>query len=262
MNTVLNKCLRSIDSGSAGLYRYIRRFLGVQAVICLASGTSLVAKLPTVQLGTSDPLTSEPAGNAHFTVSRNGSTGEGLNVGYAVGGSATPGTDYRELSRTVTIPAGRSSVDVAVQVLDAQVYEGRETVKVTLVGSPGYLIGTNTTAVVGILDNEVNPALVITSPSPFQVIQRDVADEASTEIRGTCREGSGPIEATWGDTGWTVIDSIPGSTFSGQLDRQKAGQSRLRVRVRGIPDSEMSVAFVGIGNIYAVWVKVMDRVGG
>ena len=39
-------------------------------------------------------------------------------VNYSVGGSATPGQDYQELSGTVVMPAGSSQVSVGIRSLD------------------------------------------------------------------------------------------------------------------------------------------------
>ena len=45
-----------------------------------------------------------------FTVSRTGSTTAALTVNYTVSGTATNGTDYQNLTGSVVIPVGRSTI--------------------------------------------------------------------------------------------------------------------------------------------------------
>ena len=82
-------------------------------------------------------------------------------LSYSVNGTATAGAgnDYTPLSGTVTIPAGATSVDIDVSVLDDNVVEATETVTVTLDGvtspSPGITMDdADKTATISIADDD------------------------------------------------------------------------------------------------------------
>ena len=89
-----------------------------------------------------------------FTVFRSGPTAAPLTVNYTVGGTAQGGVDYTGLPGTVTIPAGASSVAVAVYTIDDGLVEGTETVILTLSPSGNYLVGVAPSATMLILDND------------------------------------------------------------------------------------------------------------
>lgn len=112
-----------------------------------------------------------------FRISRDTNTNVMVNVAYTVGGTATPGADYTALSGSVVIPAGNLFADVVVPPVDDLIYEGSETVVLTLSPSacPGifppppecYTLGTSASASLTILDNELPPpppTVVITAP--------------------------------------------------------------------------------------------------
>ena len=93
----------------------------------------------TVSIAATSPTASEPgAQKGQFTVSlasgRQAPLG-GIQVSYTVSGSAAAGTDYTALSGVATIPAGQSSVQISVDVLNDNVVELPETVSVTLTGT-------------------------------------------------------------------------------------------------------------------------------
>ena len=80
-----------------------------------------------------------------FTLSRTGDTSEPLFVNYTVGGTATNGTDYNQLSGVVAIPAGatESHVQLAVRPESGTGSEPAETVTVAIAPGSGYA-GDNT----------------------------------------------------------------------------------------------------------------------
>lgn len=71
-----------------------------------------------------------------FTISRTGSTQNGLFVQLATRGTATPGDDYAPLPSSVEIPAGTGSVQVLVLPQDDRLVEGDETVIAVLLPDP------------------------------------------------------------------------------------------------------------------------------
>ena len=76
-----------------------------------------------------------------FTVTRLGSTASDLTVNYAVGGTATAGSDYTALPGSVIIPAGSSSAEILATVLADSELEQPETVTLTLAAGAGYVSG-------------------------------------------------------------------------------------------------------------------------
>jgi hypothetical protein len=89
-----------------------------------------------------------------FTFTRTGSTSAALLVQYGVGGSATSGADYAALSGSVTIPAGAASATVTVTPVDDPDAEAPETVDVTVQADGAYTVGTPSTAMVTIADDD------------------------------------------------------------------------------------------------------------
>ncbi|ETX13162.1 hypothetical protein OCH239_13095 [Roseivivax halodurans JCM 10272] len=76
----------------------------------------------------------EPGTDGQFLVSLEDAVAVDTTFTYAISGSATNGTDYTALTGTVTIAAGQSSVQIDIDVLDDDVFEGDETVEITLTG--------------------------------------------------------------------------------------------------------------------------------
>ncbi len=117
------------------------------------------------------PLLDIPENPAVFRVTRSGSTDNALSVAIRLSGTATNAFDYSFVSNRVTIPAGSASADVFINVLDDNLFEGTESVILTLLPSPCpecYTVGNNASATAFILDNEANnvpPTVSIVSPT-------------------------------------------------------------------------------------------------
>jgi len=77
---------------------------------------------------------------ARFLIARVGGTGTPLSIHLSFSGSATPGVDYQLPAATAVIPAGASSVELAIQPYSDGQSETDEVVRVTVVGQPGYRV--------------------------------------------------------------------------------------------------------------------------
>ena len=78
-----------------------------------------------------------------------------LTVSLTRGGTAASGVDFASLPTAVTIPAGSSTITIAVTVLDDQRWEQSETVVLNVATRAGYLVdSTNGSATVTIADND------------------------------------------------------------------------------------------------------------
>ena len=88
-----------------------------------------------------------------FTFTR-GTAGAALAVAYTVSGSATPGSDYRALTGTVTIPAGATSTTLAIAPVDDTLAEPTETITLSLLPSTQYGITAPASATISLQDND------------------------------------------------------------------------------------------------------------
>ena len=155
--------LRLLASRQGGVLLFI-------LACCLAIfAPAASAQLPSITITATDAAAGERlAGQApnpgNIRITRTGSTAAQLTVYIkAISGTATRGTDYEfgiPITTWVPIPAGSSSVDIAVNVLDDWLTEGAETVRIdvdseTGIGTPApYTISGASRATVNIADNE------------------------------------------------------------------------------------------------------------
>ncbi len=148
-------------------------------------------ELPLVTVSASMPNAAEAGPvNGAFTVSRTGATDDPLVVTYHVAGTATPGDDYVPLPGTVTIDAGQSSVTLLVVPVDDLAAEPDETVSLSLVADPAYLIGSSGTTVT-IVSDDLPPDLVV---SALTAPSTGGASETITLAETTTNQGGGTAE--------------------------------------------------------------------
>lgn len=126
------------------------------------SDTSTVTILDddtTVTISAPDATASEAGDPGQFMVTRNNASGS-LTVNYTIGGTATNGVDYiPNLSGSVVIPNGATSVNIDILPLADALTEGAENVVLTLAApsNPGdYNIGAANSATVTITDLVTN----------------------------------------------------------------------------------------------------------
>ena len=112
-------------------------------------------KANTVTVSATDATATE-AGltTGTYTFSRTGDTSAALTVTYGIGGSATAGSDYTALGTSVTFAAGKNKVTKPVKPLQDTLFEGNETVILTLKTGAGYAVGTPNRATVTIGDDD------------------------------------------------------------------------------------------------------------
>ncbi len=105
----------------------------------------------------------EPATSGRFTFKREGDLSGNLEIGYAVGGSATPGVDYQALSGRLLIPAGATSADLQLTPIDDSELEGDESVILSVTNAPGCDSDAPASGMLLIRDNE-KASVSITAP--------------------------------------------------------------------------------------------------
>ena len=123
--------------------------------------------LPTVSISTDSSAISETEDdtnpeNGKFELTLSNTLEIDFDIDYTVSGTATNGTDYETLSGSVTVDADSSSASIPINVIDDAIYEGSETVTVTLQDSNYYDVSSsNGAATHTISDNE--PVISVTA---------------------------------------------------------------------------------------------------
>lgn len=112
---------------------------------------------PVVSLAATDLYATETPGDAGaFTIRRTGSTTAALSVSLTWSGTATRGTDFPNLATSISIPAGQSSVTLAVPATDDTAIEIPEDATLTVATNAGYVVDPVTnSASVTITDNDL-----------------------------------------------------------------------------------------------------------
>jgi hypothetical protein len=194
---------------------------------------------PVVTITAPDASAGEPANDGYFRISRTGATTSSLLVYYSTSGStASAGTDYTALPGYVYIPAGQSSVDISVAVIDDNTVENSEIVRLTISSNAAYTIGSPSYATVTITDDDYQ------QPEE-SVVTITAADPSAGE---PANDGSFRISRT-GDTAGSLLVyySTSGSTASAGTDYSAlpgyvyipSGQSYVYVYVVVIDDNAM-----------------------
>ena len=196
---------------------------------------TIVDNEPTLNVTTTDTNVAEQGQDVGvFTITRD-IVGGALAVKYSMSGPANNGganADYSSLSGTVTIPSGSSSVDVTLTPIDDAVAEGDEVAILTIIPvtpTPTYTIGTSSTAMVTIHDNESTVNVFATDADAAEQSQ----DPGVFTFTRTNTNGSLVVNYTISGTGTNGTDysSIASSvTFA-------AGSSTTTVTITPIDDS-------------------------
>lgn len=96
-------------------------------------------------------------------------------------------------------------------------------------------------------------SIAITSPTSYQIFQRNGSDQANISISGTYEGTPTAIETSWDGGAYSTIDASPaGGTFSGTLSNQPVGQGTLTVRFTNDTSVTNSSTNVSIGDVYIV----------
>jgi hypothetical protein len=126
---------------------------------------------------------------ATFAVRRAGPTNEAVTVKYHVGGTASNGVDYTELSGVVVIPAGARGTQITVIPLEDTVIEHQETVVLELApdssDSPSYTVGESRRAAAIIADDDQRPPCM-RLPGGLYHLCRPATDGQRLRVEASC----------------------------------------------------------------------------
>jgi polyhydroxybutyrate depolymerase len=173
------------------------------ALILLIAATSTPAA-STIQFRASSYSVVESVGFAELVVQRTGDLDTVVGVSYATAdGTATNGVKYTAVSGTLTFDAGQTNASILVPILNNGLVEPQRTFKV-LLSTPtgGAILGTRTTASVGIADND--------NGMQFRFMAYSVAEDAGLlkveVLRGD--DGSLPVSVDISTSDQTAVHDI------------------------------------------------------
>lgn len=163
-----------------------------------ASATSVTwtKNSPNIQFAATTSSVSEYNDPSHkVTVSIPAAAAVAVSVNYAFSNGASPsatlGTDYTGVNSTLTIPAGSTSAQISIPIIDNPNEENDETFKITLSSPQGSYLGTNTVHTVTILDDEDPPLVTIQDVY--------VLEGATTSLKATLSHATdkGSVVVSW-----------------------------------------------------------------
>lgn len=198
----------------------------------LATGLLRDDDAPTVNITPHRDTLQEPSTASSFHISRSDAdadptTAGALTVNYTVAGTAANGTDYAMLTGAVTIADGQAGIDISVMPVDDALFEGAETITVTLTDNAAYSVGVRSASLV-LTDNETLPislgfetAVSSTSEAPdpssgphrlLNVTLSAASTDTITVEYEAWTAGSGAT-ATGDGVDWNFVDGANGDAF-------------------------------------------------
>ncbi len=119
------------------------------------------------------------------------------------------------------------------------------------VKSDGSLL--DTYSVIPELTTAPSGSITISSPSDYQLLQRNGSNQANIAISGTYTGSPTSIEARFNGGSWSTIVASPSSgSYSGTLSSQSAGQGSVEVRFSNATSITTSKSYVGIGDLFVI----------
>jgi hypothetical protein len=119
---------------------------------------------PTVAFSSATYSAAENAATKTITVNLSGASAQTVTVNYATSnGNATAGSDYTAASGTLTFNPGNTTKTFNITILDDAIFEGPETVNLALSSPVNATLGSPSTAVLTITDNETPPSVAFSS---------------------------------------------------------------------------------------------------
>ncbi len=163
-----------------------------------------------------------------------------LTLSVAPGGAAaTPGGDYTALAVTVPVPENATSVTVPIQTADDGMFEGTETITMTIAAPltppAGFQVSTDApTAVVSILDDEVDPSTTTTgvdnSTTTTAVDNSTTTTAVDNSTTTTAVDNSTTTTAVDNSTTTTAVDNSTTTTAVDNSTTTTAVETRRRRR--------------------------------
>lgn len=212
----------------------------------LVDGTSFIPAGPAkVSIVATNPNTIESTPTTApglFTVSIPCETDTPLTINYTISGTATNGTDYTNLSGSVTIAAGTNSATIPIVPVDDTAIETSETVTLTLAAGTGYDVAAtpNNTGTVTILDNDSTTGTTVNlfanDPLASEVGpdagQFTIARTGNLSQPLTVNYSLSPLSTATNNTDYTANPALNTTTIT-----IPAGSDRVTININPITDS-------------------------
>jgi hypothetical protein len=168
---------------------------------------------PEIAFSSATYSVSEAQESASITVSLTGATALTATVQYATGGgTATPGEDYTPASGSLTFTPGLTSQSFAIPILPDGIYEGDETVGLSLQGPVSATLGLDS-ATLTILDDDDPPEIAFSSAA-YSVSEAQESASITVTLTGATALTATVQYATGGGTATPDEDYTP---VSGRL---------------------------------------------
>jgi len=221
-----------------------------QLTITLATNSSITSPNTggsPIGLGDGSVRTVSPSGSTQTTGFQDG-TSNTISAGETGAGTrATNGVDFLSPPATITFQIGETSKTINITPLDDRIAEATESVSLTVVRSPFYTLGRNSSAVGFIQDNDQPTQATQPIPAVSIAVTQSNADEEGPSNGVVTITRSGP--ATQPLTVFYSVNpsgvNIPNPATNGvdfdQLSGQAiilAGQTSTTITVRPIDDNE------------------------
>lgn len=166
-----------------------------------------------------------------FTVFRTGDTSDPLTVLFSVSGTAADGTDYVSIGTSVVIPAMATMAEIDVLPDDDGLFEGNETVVVTLTADAAYFIDAGAaSAEITITDNDPPPlpevSIVATdsnaseegpSPGTFTIFRTGPTTGDLMVVFAVGGSATDPSDYTFAGASSPFVVTIPNGSASATL---------------------------------------------
>lgn len=169
------------------------------------------------QFSSANYAVTENGSNVVVTVQRVGGSGGSASVNYATSnGTALAGSDYTAKTGTLFWASGETTAKTfAITILDDAVYEGSESLNVTLSGASGMTLGSPSATVVTISDNESPP----TGTLQLSAATYSVAENGGSITVSVTRTGgsSGSASVNYATSNGTATAGSDYTSSSGSL---------------------------------------------
>jgi len=188
---------------------------------------------PPPSLSVNDVTATEGASSAVFTVSLSAVSGRGVQVEYATAdGTAASGSDYESTTGTLTIPAGASSGQVAVPLLNDSIHEGTESFNLDL-SSPLRATIADGQGVATISDDEGPPNL---SVNDVTLTEGDSGSKDAVFTVSISHRSASAVSASYATSDGTATAGQDYASGTGTVEIP-AGQTSAEIRVQVTGDT-------------------------
>lgn len=218
-----------------------------------ADEVASVATPGSLQFSSATYSINENGGTQTVTVTRTGGSDGIVTVNYATGGGTATGgascggsVDYVSASGTLTFAAGVTSQTFNVTICNDATVEPNETFNYTLSGATGgATIGSPSTAVQTIVDDDVPPATYSLSIGDAKVTEADAGTTNAVFTVTLTSSGSGtfPVTVQYATANGTATAGADYSATSGTLTFNAVGTQTITVPVTGDTVKEANETF-------------------